>query len=352
MNDASIKKLLQDRPQLEKLCANLNISKTAIKPYKSTSKATAKKSSSKSMLDSLCVSGGRSKSGHKIKDIADRPAEESIAFGSPSSSPINDSRKDASPIDAGNAKQHSEAAQGPKRELLRFQIKPTAMMIFGPPGRGKSYLLKKMFMNPPLNPDDINPKTGRECSSIQKKPQPAIQMIVIFTPTFKDWEDVPEAKKCLRSWSIDSIRSLMQYQYNSGGKHHVAVILDDILAVINFDDKLMIELFTRHRHYNMSIVISAQNITKTIHKIIRNMISIFVTFDLPSLESSDAVYKAFGADVWPSINAMFRDIKSLNLRETHSYVIIRVGEPGYSVGCESNEELDQTAPSEEVSEDK
>ena len=165
---------------------------------------------------------------------------------------------------------------------------------------------------------------------------------------------MPEAKKCLRSWSIDSIRSLMQYQYNTKGKNHVAVILDDILAVINFDDKLMIELFTRHRHYNMSIVISAQNITKTIHKIIRNMISIFVTFDLPSLESSDAVYKAFGADVWPSINAMFRDIKSLNLRETHSYVIIRVGEPGYSVGTEEGE-LDSTQnnePSEDVSEAK
>ena len=325
MNDASIKKLLQDRPKLEKLCADLNISTAAIKPHKSVSKATAKKSSSKSMLDSLCVSGGRSKSGHKIKDIADRPAEESISECPPSSSPINDSRKDVSSKEAGHA------TQSPKRELLRFQIKPTAMMIFGPPGRGKSYLLKKMFMNPPLNPDDINPKT--------REPQPAIQMIVIFTPTFKDWEDVPEASKCLRSWSIESIRSLMQYQYNTKGKHHVAVILDDILAVINFDDKLMIELFTRHRHYNMSIVISAQNITKTIHKIIRNMISIFVTFDLPSLESSDAVYKAFGADVWPSINAMFRDIKSLNLRETHSYVIIRVGEPGYSVGCEEGGEL-------------
>ena len=341
MNDASIKKLLQDRPKLEKLCADLNISTAAIKPHKNDSKETAKKSSSKSMLDSLCVSGGKPKPKDKIKDIADRPDEESISespqrFPSkspqrfPSKSPINDSRKDA--------------IQSPKRELLRFQIKPTAMMIFGPPGRGKSYLLKKMFLNPPTDPNNVDSKTGIE--------QPAIQMIVIFTPTFKDWEDVPEAKKCLRSWSIDSIRSLMQYQYNSGGKHHVAVILDDILAVINFDDKLMIELFTRHRHYNMSIVISAQNITKTIHKIIRNMISIFVTFDLPSLESSDAVYKAFGADVWPSINAMFRDIKSLNLRETHSYVIIRVGEPGYSVGCESNEELDQTAPSEEVSEDK
>ena len=334
MNDASIQKLLQDRPKLEKLCADLNIKK----PLSKIPKTKPKKSVSNPMLDSLCVSGRKSKSKDKIKDIADRPIEESDAKCSPliderASNPSSFKKvTEHTKRDAGDRKdvdvEHSK--DGPPKELLRFQIKPTAMMIFGPPGRGKSYLLKKMFLNPPTDPNNVDPKTGIE--------QPAIQMIVIFTPTFKDWEDVPEARKCLRSWSIDSIRSLMQYQYNSGGKHHVAVILDDILAVINFDDKLMIELFTRHRHYNMSIVISAQNITKTIHKIIRNMISIFVTFDLPSLESSDAVYKAFGADVWPSINAMFRDIKSLNLRETHSYVIIRVGEPGYSVGCESNEE--------------
>ena len=337
MNDASIQKLLQDRPKLEKLCTDLNIRK----PSSKIPKTKSKKSSSKSMLDSLCVSGGKSKSKDKIKDIADQPAEEIASECSPL---IDERDPNPSSLEKHTEIDAAEQGRSPPSEFLRFQIKPTAMMIFGPPGRGKSYLLKKMFLNPPLNPDDINPKTG--------EPQPAIQMIVIFTPTFKDWEDVPEAKKCLRSWSIDSIRSLMQYQYNSGGKHHIAVILDDILAVINFDDKLMIELFTRHRHYNMSIVISAQNITKTIHKIIRNMISIFVTFDLPSLESSDAVYKAFGADVWPSINAMFRDIKSLNLRETHSYVIIRVGEPGYSVGCEEGGELDQTVPKEEVSEAK
>ena len=341
MNDASIKKLLQDRPKLEKLCADLNIKKNTPKPYKTS----AKKSSSKSMLDSLCVSGGKSKPSHKIEDVADRPDEASNISSTPIiDNPPRDSETKGPSTKYGKDVDVEHSKDGPPKELLRFQIKPTAMMIFGPPGRGKSYLLKKMFLNPPTDPNNVDPKTGIE--------QPAIQMIVIFTPTFKDWEDVPEAKKCLRSWSIDSIRSLMQYQYNSGGKHHVAVILDDILAVINFDDKLMIELFTRHRHYNMSIVISAQNITKTIHKIIRNMISIFVTFDLPSLESSDAVYKAFGADVWPSINAMFRDIKSLNLRETHSYVIIRVGEPGYSVGTEGGESPIQTAPKEEVSEAK
>ena len=169
------------------------------------------------MLDSLCVSGGKSRSKGKIKDVVDRSTE-AVAPGSSSTAQKRGTqRRDDISFDK-EVTEHTEGSKenggdisyrgglkggDPPSELLRFQIKPTAMMIFGPPGRGKSYLLKKMFMNPPLDPDNKNPKTGEA--------QPAIQMIVIFTPTFKDWEDVPNASKCLRSWSIDNIRSLMQY---------------------------------------------------------------------------------------------------------------------------------------------
>ena len=83
----------------------------------------------------------------------------------------------------------------------------------------------------------------------------------------------------------------------------------------------------------MTVVISAQNITKTIHPIIRNMISIFVTFDLPSLESARIVYEAFGADSWPNATEMFKQIKKLNLRPTQSFVILNVGDSKFSIGC-------------------
>ena len=43
MSDESIQKLLQNRPKLEKLCADLNVSKAVL----SAPKTTAKKSSSK-----------------------------------------------------------------------------------------------------------------------------------------------------------------------------------------------------------------------------------------------------------------------------------------------------------------
>ena len=298
MTDAALKKLLKKPSELAKLCRANNISTDTCKTV-SDGVSNAKKSESKAMLDSLCTSGNKSLQEDKVQN-------------------------DTEPVDTpecgtGSSAESSAEADIASTTQLRFPSEPTAMLIFGPPKRGKSYLLKQMFMNPP-----IDPETGKS----------AIQIMVIFTPTFKDWADVPNAKKCVRSWSRNNIKAIMKHQMETSGKYHAAIIIDDLLAVISYDDEIMVELFTRHRHYNMTIVISAQNITKTIHPIIRNMISIFVTFDLPSLESSKIIYDAFGADCWPSVTEMFKQIKKLNLRPTHSYVIINVGDSKFTVGRE------------------
>ena len=295
MSDAAIKKLLKKPSELAKLCRANNINPDTCKTSVSDREPSAKKSESKSMLDSLCSSGNKSLQENKIQNDIE-----------PVDTPKDSTAADSTSTDPSATTQ------------LRLPPEPTAMLIFGPPKRGKSYLLKQMFMNPP-----IDPETGKS----------AIQIMVIFTPTFKDWADVPNAKKCVRSWSRNNIKAIMKHQMETNGKYHAAIIIDDLLAVISYDDEVMVELFTRHRHYNMTVVISAQKITKTIHPIIRNMISIFVTFDLPSLESARIVYEAFGADSWPNATEMFKQIKKLNLRPTHSYVIINVGDSKFSVGC-------------------
>ena len=305
MSDAALKKLLKKPSEFAKLCRANNINPDTCKTTVPDVGSSAKKSESKSMLDSLCSSGNKSLQEDKVQN--DTEPADTPEYDAPASA-------DSTSSDSSRAPATSE----PARTQLRFPPEPTAMLIFGPPKRGKSYLLKQMFMNPP-----IDPETGKS----------AIQIMVIFTPTFKDWADVPNAKKCVRSWSRNNIKAIMKHQMETNGKYHAAIIIDDLLAVINYDDEIMVELFTRHRHYNMTIVISAQNITKTIHPIIRNMISIFVTFDLPSLESSKIIYDAFGADCWPSVTEMFKQIKKLNLRPTHSYVIINVGDSKFSVGC-------------------
>ena len=69
--------------------------------------------------------------------------------------------------------------------------------------------------------------------------------------------------------------------------NHMVITMDDLLSRINFTDPKMIELFTRHRHYNISIVVACQNISKTIHPIIREQTSRFICFDPSSLQACD-----------------------------------------------------------------
>ena len=101
---------------------------------------------------------------------------------------------------------------------------------------------------------------------------------------------------------------------------HMAIKMDDLLR-INFTDLKMIELFTRHRHYNISIVVAAQNTSKSIHPLIREQTSRFICFDPSSLQACDLLHKAFCGAIWPSAKKMYDDVKSLGMEESHFYLL-------------------------------
>ena len=80
--------------------------------------------------------------------------------------------------------------------------------------------MKQLFNNPP---------------TVEGKP--AIQSVVVFTPSRDDWADVPGA--CLRDYSPANLALLMKYQSQMKGKAcHMVIILDDLLARIDFGSKL------------------------------------------------------------------------------------------------------------------
>lgn len=95
----------------------------------------------------------------------------------------------------------------------------------------------------------------------------------------------------------------------------------------------MIELLTRHRHYNISIIIGAQNITKTIHPLVRGQVSRFICFELPSLESCKKIHEAFCSALWSTGREMYKAIKSWHMMETHSCLVVNVNSGEYYVGC-------------------
>ena len=220
----------------------------------------------------------------------------------------------------------------------RFTIDSSVTLIYGPPGRGKSYLLKQMYLNPPCT-------TVRASATSRKKiTKQAIDSIVIFTPSAHDWKDIEGASDNIRDWSELTLAKIMLHQSKcglpslpspagraSGGSsarqgEHMVIIMDDLLSRINFTDPKMIELFTRHRHYNISIVVAAQNISKSIHPIIREQTNRFICFDPSSLQACDLLHKAFCGAIWPSAKKMYDDIKKLNLEETHSYLVVNTSD--------------------------
>ena len=195
----------------------------------------------------------------------------------------------------------SESTEPVEQKCARFLPTPSITLIYGPPGRGKSYLLRKMYENPPLN----------------EYGQCAVDSVVVFTDTPKDWADIE--KICVREWSEEILAKLMRYQKNKKIPAHTVIILDDLLAKINYDMPLMTELFTRHRHYNLSVLIAVQNITKTIHPLVRGQVSRFICFEPPSLESCKKIHEAFCSSLWSSSREMYKKIKELNMLESHSY---------------------------------
>ena len=200
----------------------------------------------------------------------------------------------------GHEKGHENGQQ------TRFLPNSSVTLIYGPPGWGKSYLLRKMYEEPPLD------EAGNQ----------AVNGVAVFTSTPADWAEIK--KCCVREWSESVLAKLMLSQKNKKIKPHIVIILDDLLAKVNYDTQLMMELLTRHRHYNLSIIIAAQNITKTIHPIVRGQVSRFITFEPPSLESCRILYEAFCSSMWPNSRAMYQGIKDLSMLESHSYLVINV----------------------------
>ena len=90
----------------------------------------------------------------------------------------------------------SESTEFVEQKCARFLPTPSITLIYGPPGRGKSYLLRKMYENPPLN----------------EYGQCAVDSVVVFTATPKDWLDIQ--KICVREWSEEILAKLMRYQKN------------------------------------------------------------------------------------------------------------------------------------------
>ena len=197
----------------------------------------------------------------------------------------------------------------------RFTVHSTVTLIYGSPGKGKSYLLNRMYEDPPRR----GPSAG------------LIKTVLIFTPTPDDWPEAVQ-QRSVRAWSETTLARFMQYCAKERAAGQKVLIIDDLLSVVNFDSQVMVELMTRHRHYNISVVISCQNVSKKIHPLVRGQVGRFVCFDPQSLEACEVLFRAFCGGIWMNAKDMYTKIKEMDLARDHSYIIVDVVEGTYTVG--------------------
>ena len=81
-----------------------------------------------------------------------------------------------------------------EEQNARFTPESSVTLIYGPPGRGKSYLLRQMYEDPPV--DELG--------------NSLVNGVVVFTSVPKDWEGIE--KICVRDWDVSVMASLMMIQ--------------------------------------------------------------------------------------------------------------------------------------------
>ena len=160
---------------------------------------------------------------------------------------------------------------------------PNISLICAPPNSGKTYLVKYL-LNQLYN---------------KKK----IYFGVVFCSSSFNTENfdyIPD-KYLYSRYDENIILNLMniqQEQINLNGKENsktAFIVFDDMLGLINFKSQLIIELFTKYRHYNIQILLTTQYIY-AIPPLLRECSTFCFVFHITSYRSIKAMYECFFGD--------------------------------------------------------
>jgi GTPase SAR1 family protein len=158
---------------------------------------------------------------------------------------------------------------------------PNISLICAPPASGKTYLIKYLL------------------TDLYKKKKIDYGVVFCSTSFNKDNFDYIPENYLYSSYDENIILNLMniqQQQIDFNDKAKPAfIVFDDMLGLIKFDSKLIIELFTKYRHYNITILITTQYIY-AIPPLLRECTTFFFTFYLSSYRSLKAIYDCFLGD--------------------------------------------------------
>ena len=232
-------------------------------------------------------------------------------------------------------------------QKFRFSVKPSVTVVYGEPGMGKTYMLKQMIKEPtpggPLavmvlttNPEEWDGSEGDETVNV-----PVFTWSSEAGPKF--------IKKIIKAQSGGgSLRSPQPKQTGSspsdqrepdpgrmkrvpvrppGPAPHLCLILDDLLVSVDWSSKYMGEIFIRHRHLNLSLIIVAHNITTRLPPLLKDNAQYLVMFELRTERVAENIFHSFSSGLWASPKELFAALQGM--RETRTYCVVGMREQKY-----------------------
>ena len=160
---------------------------------------------------------------------------------------------------------------------------PNITLINAPPEPGKTYLVKHIL------------------TSLYKKKK--IKFGIVFCSTgfnSENYEYIPEDYLHAK-FDEKLLLNLMNIQeqqvtlHGKGNTETAFIVFDDMLGLINFKSNIIIELFTKYRHYNIMIIITTQYLF-AVPPLLRECTNFFITFRITSSRSVKGVYESFFVD--------------------------------------------------------
>jgi hypothetical protein len=165
---------------------------------------------------------------------------------------------------------------------INFQL-PMSAIVVGAPKQGKSHLIRYIL-------SQLNSK---------KDTYQHINYMLLFTKTkfTGAYNDIVPKEWQYNNYNENAIKKLMSIQesyHNKGYKCPPALILfDDCLSKKDFQKQSFLDLLCNYRHYNISIIISAQYLLGNISTTNRECISQAFIFKLKSYNSLNGVYNSW-----------------------------------------------------------
>lgn len=174
---------------------------------------------------------------------------------------------------------------------------PGLYLLVAPPGSGKTSLIKFEIFK-----------------GAQKK---SYNLIVIFTSTPSDYDDVINSDYIYTRFSEDALARIMRYQRDNPSCKTL-LIFDDMVGAMNFNSDLINQLVTQYRHYNLGVVIATQY-CKKIPPTTRESCTKAFILGLNSRDAFKACFESFG-QIFQKFNVFQNYVEKNTLN--HNFIVI------------------------------